>query len=260
MTIIDGLTQAYNKRYFVENLEKEIPRCTRHQRPLSLVMFDIDHFKKINDEHGHLTGDYVLRELARRVRTRVRKEEVFARYGGEEFALTLPETSRDQSMKVAEDLRRLVSARSVRLRGRSHRRHDLARRRHDGERGRRRRVHQDGRRQPVQSQARRPQQSRRLAAALRRRAADDARRRDGRAAGGAPVDRARCRARAAPLASTRLTLRRQLAGRRRRRRAACSPARRTARGDRRAASTGRRRRSRRTMAARRRAPSRRARS
>jgi diguanylate cyclase (GGDEF)-like protein len=110
MTIIDGLTQAYNKRYFVENLEKEIPRCTRHQRPLSLVMFDIDHFKKINDEHGHLTGDYVLKELARRVRTRVRKEEVFARYGGEEFALTLPETSREQAIKVSEDLRRLVSA------------------------------------------------------------------------------------------------------------------------------------------------------
>jgi two-component system, cell cycle response regulator len=110
MTIIDGLTQAFNKRYFVENLEKEIPRCTRHQRPLSLIMFDIDHFKKINDEHGHLTGDYVLRELARRVRTRVRKEEVFARYGGEEFALTLPETSREHAIKVSEDLRKLVSA------------------------------------------------------------------------------------------------------------------------------------------------------
>ena len=110
MTIIDGLTQAYNKRYFLENLEKEIPRCTRHQRPLSLVMFDIDHFKKINDDHGHLTGDYVLRELARRVRTRVRKEEVFARYGGEEFAVTLPETTQDQAMKVGEDLRRLVAA------------------------------------------------------------------------------------------------------------------------------------------------------
>jgi two-component system, cell cycle response regulator len=117
MTIIDGLTQAYNKRYFVENLEKEIPRCTRHQRPLSLVMFDIDHFKKINDEHGHLTGDYVLKELARRVRTRVRKEEVFARYGGEEFALTLPETSREQAMKVSEDLRRLVSAESFDFEG-----------------------------------------------------------------------------------------------------------------------------------------------
>jgi len=110
MTIIDGLTQAFNKRYFLENLEKEIPRCTRHQRSLSLLMFDIDHFKKINDEHGHLTGDFVLREMSRRVRTRVRKEEVFARYGGEEFALTLPETPSDGAMKVAEDVRRLVAA------------------------------------------------------------------------------------------------------------------------------------------------------
>ncbi|HZS36225.1 MAG TPA: GGDEF domain-containing protein [Polyangia bacterium] len=110
MTIVDGLTQAYNKRYFIENLEKEIPRCTRHQRPLSLLMLDIDHFKKINDDHGHLTGDYVLREMARRIRTRVRKEEVFARYGGEEFAITLPETSREQALKVGEDVRKLVGA------------------------------------------------------------------------------------------------------------------------------------------------------
>jgi diguanylate cyclase (GGDEF)-like protein len=110
MTIIDGLTQAFNKRYFIENLEKEIPRCTRHQRPLSLLMLDIDHFKKINDDHGHLTGDYVLREMARRIRTRVRKEEVFARYGGEEFAITLPETNREQAMKVGEDVRKLVGA------------------------------------------------------------------------------------------------------------------------------------------------------
>ena len=110
MTIIDGLTQAFNKRYFIENLEREIPRCTRHQRPVSLLMLDIDHFKKINDDHGHLTGDYVLRELARRIRTRVRKEEVFARYGGEEFALTLPEASHEQAMKVGETIRRLVAA------------------------------------------------------------------------------------------------------------------------------------------------------
>jgi diguanylate cyclase (GGDEF)-like protein len=109
-TIMDGLTLTYNKRYFLETLDKEIPRCTRHQRPLSLVMFDIDHFKKINDEHGHLTGDYVLREMSRRIKSRVRKEEVFARYGGEEFGLILPETTLEQSMKVAEDLRRLVAA------------------------------------------------------------------------------------------------------------------------------------------------------
>ena len=181
MTIIDGLTQAYNKRYFIENLEKEIPRCTRHQRPLSLVMFDIDHFKKINDEHGHLTGDYVLRELARRVRTRVRKEEVFARYGGEEFALTLPETSREQSVKVAEDLRapgrrrsrstsRAITSPVTISLGVGTTVNEVARRR----------VHQDGRRQPVQSQARRPQPRRRLTLTLRNRRALDVRRGAGR--------------------------------------------------------------------------------
>ena len=110
MTIIDGLTRTYNKRYFLETLEKEIPRCTRHQRSLSLVMLDIDHFKKINDEHGHLTGDFVLREMARRIKVRVRKEEVFARYGGEEFGVILPETTLDQAMKVAEDVRKIVGS------------------------------------------------------------------------------------------------------------------------------------------------------
>ena len=108
MTIIDGLTQAYNKRYFLENLEREIARCSRHERYLSLVMFDIDHFKAINDNHGHLTGDFVLKELARRVRTRVRKEEVFARYGGEEFTVTLPEATRENALEFADQLRRLV--------------------------------------------------------------------------------------------------------------------------------------------------------
>ena len=108
MTIIDGLTQAYNKRYFLENLEREIARCSRHERYLSLVMFDIDHFKAINDNHGHLTGDFVLKELARRVRTRVRKEEVFARYGGEEFIATLPEATRENALEFADQLRRLV--------------------------------------------------------------------------------------------------------------------------------------------------------
>jgi diguanylate cyclase (GGDEF)-like protein len=108
MTIMDGLTQAYNKRYFLENLERELARCARYGRSLSLVLFDIDHFKQINDNHGHLTGDYVLRELARRVRGRVRKEEVFARYGGEEFTVTLPEATRDNAMEFAEQIRRII--------------------------------------------------------------------------------------------------------------------------------------------------------
>ena len=108
MTIIDGLTGAYNKRYFHEHLERELARIARSRRPLSLIMLDIDHFKRINDTHGHLTGDHVLKELAGRIRRRVRKDEVFARYGGEEFSVVLPETSHENAVAFAEKLRRLV--------------------------------------------------------------------------------------------------------------------------------------------------------
>ncbi|GAB4563589.1 MAG: GGDEF domain-containing protein [Haliangiales bacterium] len=110
MTIIDGLTGVHNKRYFLEFLEREIARCARHQRPLSLLMFDIDHFKSINDTHGHLTGDYVLKEMSRRLRERIRKEELMARYGGEEFAVVLPETDHVGSMNFAEQIRQLVNS------------------------------------------------------------------------------------------------------------------------------------------------------
>ncbi|MCB9555683.1 MAG: diguanylate cyclase [Deltaproteobacteria bacterium] len=108
MTIFDGLTEAHNKRYFLEFLERELARAVRYGRPLSLVLFDLDHFKQINDTHGHLTGDHILRELARRVRTRIRKEELLARYGGEEFVAVLPEAGHRGAMKFAEHLRRLV--------------------------------------------------------------------------------------------------------------------------------------------------------
>ncbi len=109
MTIIDGLTGAHNKRYFIEFLEREIARCQRYQRPLSLLMFDIDHFKKVNDSHGHLTGDYVLKEMAKRLLGRIRKEELLARYGGEEFAVVLPETNHEGALQFAEAIRRLVA-------------------------------------------------------------------------------------------------------------------------------------------------------
>ena len=105
MTIIDGLTQAHVKRYLLESLDKEIIRARRHQRDLSFIMFDIDHFKKINDFHGHLAGDHVLKELARIVQARIRRDEVFARYGGEEFALLLPETNMEGARALAEGLR-----------------------------------------------------------------------------------------------------------------------------------------------------------
>ena len=91
LTTVDGLTQVFNKRYFVETLEREIGRAQRYRRELSLIMFDIDHFKKINDTYGHLAGDYVLKQLAQRCKREIRREDCFARYGGEEFAIVLPE-------------------------------------------------------------------------------------------------------------------------------------------------------------------------
>jgi two-component system, cell cycle response regulator len=97
MAIIDGLTQVYNKRYLVEFLERELSRCQRYARPLSLVMFDLDHFKKVNDQFGHLAGDYVLKHI--------RKEECFARYGGEEFAIVLPDTPKVNAVVLAEKVR-----------------------------------------------------------------------------------------------------------------------------------------------------------
>lgn len=108
LTTIDGLTQAYNKRYFLETLERELNRALRYGRAMSLVMFDIDHFKPINDTFGHLAGDYVLRELASIVAQNIRREDVFARYGGEEFALVLPEIEDEGAHQVCEKLRQKI--------------------------------------------------------------------------------------------------------------------------------------------------------
>ncbi|MBN2191887.1 MAG: GGDEF domain-containing protein [Polyangiaceae bacterium] len=110
MTIVDGLTQIHNKRYFQEALERELLRARRHSRDLAVVMFDIDFFKRINDQFGHLAGDHVLRELARVVQSRIRRDEVFARYGGEEFVIVLPETPLDGAASLAENLRSRVEA------------------------------------------------------------------------------------------------------------------------------------------------------
>jgi diguanylate cyclase (GGDEF)-like protein len=108
LTIVDGLTGVNNKRYFLEYLEREMGRCHRYGRPLTLMMFDIDFFKKINDVHGHLAGDYVLRELAQTVKRMVRKEQCFARYGGEEFALVVPEDGMDKARIFAEKIRQTI--------------------------------------------------------------------------------------------------------------------------------------------------------
>jgi diguanylate cyclase (GGDEF)-like protein len=110
LTIIDALTEIHNKRYLLEFLERELVRTARHDRQLALVLFDVDRFKLINDEFGHLGGDLTLRELAACVKREIRQDELFARYGGEEFALALPETDAASAVAVAERVRSVVEA------------------------------------------------------------------------------------------------------------------------------------------------------
>ncbi len=111
MAIQDGMTGIHNKRYFTEFLDREIAVASRHGHPLTLVMFDVDHFKTVNDSHGHLAGDAVLKDLAARIRPRIRREDLFARYGGEEFACVLPSTALPGGIVFAEHLRTLIEER-----------------------------------------------------------------------------------------------------------------------------------------------------
>lgn len=108
MTTTDGLTGAYNRQYLNETLEREIARAVRRDSPLSLLLMDIDFFKKINDTHGHLAGDQVLQEFSRRIRTSIEADDVFARYGGEEFAVVLADQSLTEARQKAEQLRALI--------------------------------------------------------------------------------------------------------------------------------------------------------
>ena len=110
LTIQDGLTRVHNQRALTEFLDREVARSQRHHRPLSVLLFDIDKFKGINDTHGHLCGDFVLRELAGCVNETVRKEDLFARYGGEEFALVLVETGQDEAVQAGERIRTRVES------------------------------------------------------------------------------------------------------------------------------------------------------
>jgi two-component system cell cycle response regulator len=104
----DALTQVYNKRFFTEQLASEHAYAARHGTDLSLLMFDIDHFKRINDTHGHLAGDYVLAELTRVLMPAIRSEDIVARYGGEEFVVLSRTTGADAAGHLAERLRRSI--------------------------------------------------------------------------------------------------------------------------------------------------------
>jgi diguanylate cyclase (GGDEF)-like protein len=106
----DGLTKAFNKRYFTDRLESEFTFSTRHMTPLTLVLFDIDHFKSVNDTFGHPAGDHVLMELSNMMGAQLRAEDIFARYGGEEFAVVCRGSDAVQGQIVAERLRKAVEA------------------------------------------------------------------------------------------------------------------------------------------------------
>jgi diguanylate cyclase (GGDEF)-like protein len=105
----DMLTELYNRRHFIEMADKEIARALRHQRPLALCIVDVDLFKPINDRHGHIAGDEVLRQIASLVKQHVRSDDIAARIGGEEFAVMLPESDAAVASQFAERLRNAVA-------------------------------------------------------------------------------------------------------------------------------------------------------
>jgi len=113
----DSLTGALNRGRFMARAADEVMRARRYGRPLSAVMLDIDHFKKINDTHGHATGDEAIRSVVRVCRTLVRGADVLGRLGGEEFAILLPETPPQGAVLLAERLRRALAVTEVRMPG-----------------------------------------------------------------------------------------------------------------------------------------------
>lgn len=104
----DGLTRIYNKKYFMDVLRKEFAYCVRHRVPLSLLMLDLDNFKRINDSYGHPAGDFLLQKVAQKITETVRTEDLFARVGGEEFALLLRESLEENAFICAERCRRVI--------------------------------------------------------------------------------------------------------------------------------------------------------
>lgn len=108
LTVIDELTGAYNYRYFVHKLEEEKKRALRYELPLSIIMVDIDWFKKINDSYGHESGNDVLRSLSRIIKQCIRDVDIFTRYGGEEFAIILPQTPLAEAERIGERIRSQV--------------------------------------------------------------------------------------------------------------------------------------------------------
>ncbi len=110
LSVLDELTGIYNYRYFIKKLSQEIKRAGRYKQTLSLLMIDIDWFKRCNDTHGHLFGNKVLKELSQRIKDSVRDVDVVSRYGGEEFAVILPQTNKKDAQMIGERIRRRVQS------------------------------------------------------------------------------------------------------------------------------------------------------
>lgn len=108
MAVIDPVTGIFNKRYFSDRLKEEFAHAQRASQPLVLIMMDVDFFKKINDTHGHLAGDFSLAHIAKTVQKMVRASDVFARYGGEEFAILLRNTDEKGASQLAERIRLML--------------------------------------------------------------------------------------------------------------------------------------------------------
>ncbi len=115
MATTDGLTTLTNHKHFLQRLLEEFFRARRYQLPLALIMVDVDHFKKVNDVHGHVVGDQVLRSVSQILRANMRVHDLPARYGGEEFAVLLPQTALAGALLVAEKLRAAVAESSMKL-------------------------------------------------------------------------------------------------------------------------------------------------
>jgi diguanylate cyclase (GGDEF)-like protein len=106
----DPLTGIGNRRFFESRVEAEIELLRRHGSPLALALFDVDHFKQVNDSFGHVKGDEVLREIAERATRGLRRSDVFCRWGGEEFALLMPSTTADEAVQICERLRQEIAS------------------------------------------------------------------------------------------------------------------------------------------------------
>jgi len=112
-SVTDGLTGVFSHAYLQENLQIEIARARRSQQPLSLLIIDLDDFKKVNDTHGHLFGDRVLKEITETINMNVRQEDVFGRYGGEEFLVIMPGADAAVAQRVAERIRKAVARAAI---------------------------------------------------------------------------------------------------------------------------------------------------